>query len=187
MPSDTPAPPAEPSNDALIENVVRTTAAIPVLAPREFQDGAKQAQAGAVTALRARLDTLTKEEVRLTGIYREAVQSSHRWQERAIKAESALAACGAAQPRHECYWDAADREHGFEDLDEHMEYLDYGAVAEIEHVAVTKREFHVWLEPEEDQDDPWKFVGATLDEAVAARDAEIARRALANKEAPTDV
>jgi hypothetical protein len=76
-----------------------------------------------------RIEALTKEEARLTGIYREAVQSSQRWQERALKAEARVAELDASSG--ELTQAALDARFSIEQLEEDKTALQ-ARVADLE-------------------------------------------------------
>ncbi|PWR24542.1 hypothetical protein [Zavarzinia aquatilis] len=83
------------------------------------------------------------------------------------------------RPQVTCYWDADDREVGYESPCDIVECRDDGDIAEVEHLAIVDRTFHVTLPPapDVDDDDEWNFVGRSLPEAQEALAAEQARRA----------
>ncbi|MFZ2869873.1 hypothetical protein [Zavarzinia sp.] len=83
------------------------------------------------------------------------------------------------RPRVTCYWDPECEEPGASHIEDLLNNYDHGEIAEIEHVAVVDRTFHVALPPAPDagDDEGWSFVGRTFGEAAEALAAEQAHRA----------
>ena len=77
-----------------------------------------------------------------------------------------------------CYWDADDRDIGYDGPAEILYRYGHGIVCEIEHVAVVKTTFEAFLPPAEDadSDDDWQVVADTREAAEAAMAAELERR-----------